>query len=130
MIRWKDEYSIGVARIDEQHKKLFEIADRAFELMKNQFYTDKFDKIVEILEELKDYTVFHFKFEEEFMQSRGYKKFLSHKVEHTDFLEKVNSIDLNTIDNDQDKYIMDILNFVVDWIDKHILEKDKLIMEE
>ncbi len=29
MIKWKDEYSLGVEQIYEQHRKLFEIAGRA-----------------------------------------------------------------------------------------------------
>ncbi|WP_422446740.1 bacteriohemerythrin [Thermoanaerobacterium sp. DL9XJH110] len=128
MIRWKDEYRIGVEKIDEQHKKLFEIAGRAYDLLKNEFYIDKYDRIVEILNELKDYTVYHFNSEEEYMKSIGYRRFLSHKVEHDDFIEKINSVDFSKIDSNQDKYILDLLEFIVNWIDKHILGRDKLIV--
>lgn len=127
MIKWKEQYETGVATIDEQHRRLFELTDSAYELLKNDFYTDKYDRIVEILEELKNYTIFHFKSEEEYMLSIGYKKFLSHKIEHDGLIEKINNIDLKLVDQEQDKHIMDILNFLVDWIDNHILEKDLLI---
>ncbi len=128
MIPWKEEYTTGVATIDEQHHKLLEIADRAYALLKNDLYTDKYDKIVEILVELKNYTIYHFDSEEAYMLSIGYKKILSHKVEHTDFIDKINNIDFTKIDQDQDKYILELLGFVVDWIDSHILKKDKLIV--
>ncbi len=127
MIQWKDEYLIGVPEIDLQHKKLFEIADSIYDLVKNQFVTDKYDSILDLIAELKDYTVFHFEQEEKYMQSIGYKKFFTHKVEHDDFVEKINSYDLSVLDEDQDKHLIDILDFVVDWIVQHILEKDKSI---
>lgn len=126
MIAWKEEYTTGVEICDGQHQKLFEIANRAYRLLQNDLSLDKYDKILAILEELKAYTVYHFKTEEEYMQSIGYNKFLSHKVEHDDFMAKVNSVDLYKVDDDQDQYLTEILNFLVDWIDKHIIGKDKL----
>ncbi|MFW2487955.1 bacteriohemerythrin [Clostridium chromiireducens] len=128
MVKWKSDYEIGVSLIDEQHKKLFEIANSAYELLRNDFYVDKYDKIIEILSELKDYTVFHFKSEEEYMLSIGYKRFFSHKVEHENFINEINSINLAEIDANQDESVKDLLGFVVDWIDKHILDQDKLII--
>lgn len=127
MIKWKEEYTIGVEHIDEQHRKLFEIAGRAYEVMRDSLSVDKYDQIMAILHELKEYTVYHFNSEEEYMQSIGYKKFLSHKVEHNDFIEKINSIDLDKIDEEQDKFILELLDFIVNWIDKHILGMDKMI---
>ncbi|EHJ00735.1 hemerythrin-like metal-binding protein [Clostridium sp. DL-VIII] len=128
MIKWKEEYALGINHIDEQHEKLFEIAERAYELLNNNFITDKYDKIIEILGELKDYTVFHFKSEEKYMLSIRYKRFLSHKVEHENFINEINNINLNVIDLDQDECVKGLLEFIVDWIDKHILNQDKLIV--
>ena len=130
MIEWKDEYTIGVDTIDMQHKKLFEIAGRAMALMKNEMLTDKYDKIVEILEELKDYTVYHFRTEEEYMQSIKYKRFLSQKAAHDEFIERLEKINLDNLDDQQEEYLMDILNGLVDWISEHILGQDKLITAE
>lgn len=128
MISWRDEFSIGVKEIDEQHMKLFEIADRAYALLKDEWCSDKYDGIVKILEELKEYTVYHFKFEEFYQMSIGYPKFLSHKIMHDDFIEKINSIDLERIDESQSKYLLEILDFVVKWIQEHILGQDKKIV--
>lgn len=126
MIKWKDEYSVGVEKIDEQHKHLFEIANKVHEVLNNDFYTDKYDKIVEILKELEDYTVFHFNDEEEYMKQIGYKKFFTHKIEHEEFVQKIKNVDLGKVDCNQDKYLLDIMNFIVNWLVNHILEKDKL----
>jgi hemerythrin len=125
MFKWKEEYAFGVESIDEQHKTLFEIGNRIYELLKNDTYIDKYDRIIHIIEELKEYTIFHFTSEEEYMLKIGYKKFFSHKVEHDDFIKKIREIDYNRIDNGQNEYIMELLEVVFKWIDEHILVKDK-----
>jgi hemerythrin len=129
MVAWKEEYRIGIEKIDQQHRKLFEIAGRAYDILKDQFCLDKYDQIVEIIEELKDYTIYHFNSEEEYMQSIGYKRFFSHKVQHEEFIDKIRSVDLTKIDYDQDKYLVELLDFIIGWIDGHILGTDKLIVE-
>jgi len=45
MLKWKDEYSIGIELIDEQHKHIFEIGNDAYELLKNDLSLDKYSKI-------------------------------------------------------------------------------------
>ena len=127
MFEWKEEYVIGIDNIDEQHKKIFEIAGRAYSLLNNDFYVDKYDKIVAILGELRDYTIFHFSFEEEYMLKTGYKRFFAQKVEHDDFTAKIKGFNLDKIDKDQDAYIMDIIECITGWLVGHILIKDKLI---
>lgn len=129
MIKWQEEYRIGVQAIDEQHQRLFEIANQAYQLLKNELLLDKYDKIVTILEELRDYTVYHFSFEEQYMANIGYKKLLSHKVLHDDFVEKIKTIDFDQVDENQDQYLIGILDFVVNWIQKHILGVDKQIVQ-
>ena len=111
MIRWQDKYALGVVEIDEQHRKLFEIAGEIEALLNDEFITDKYDDIVAILGELKDYTIQHFKDEEEFMLSHKFPMFLTHKMMHNDFVEKIESIDLSKVDNEQNLYLKEILNF-------------------
>ena len=125
MIQWKDEYLLGIEKIDEQHKRLFEIAGDIYDLLKNELVTDKYDGIVNLISELKDYTVFHFTFEEAYLKQIGYRKFLSHKVEHDDFVAKISDIDMEKIDSDHEQSLLDMLDFVVNWISSHILETDK-----
>lgn len=63
----KDEYMTGVQMIDDEHKKLFEIGERAYQLLKNHFAIDKYDKIISIVDELKNYTELHFNDEEKYI---------------------------------------------------------------
>ncbi len=125
MISWKDDYVLGIEHIDQQHRELFKIASEIHELIQNDLITDKYDSIIKLLSELKDYTVFHFKSEEEYMVSIGYRKLLSHKVEHNDFIDKINNVDLEKIDMDHEQYLLEILEFILNWISDHILQTDR-----
>lgn len=127
MLVWKEEYSIGVPSIDEQHKRLFEIGNSIYALLKNYILDDKYDKIMVILEDLRQYTKYHFRSEEEYMLKIKYPRYFSQKVEHDDFIGKIEEVMLQDIDEDQEKYIRDLLLFVFNWILDHILQKDKLI---
>ena len=128
MIKWEDDYCVGVQSIDDQHKKLFEIANRIYDLLKNELIFDKYSKILEIVEELKSYTIYHFKSEEDYMNSIKYKRFFSQKVAHNDFVAKMESIDTDKIDNGQNEYLLGILDFVSEWLVEHIIKEDKLIV--
>jgi len=129
MYEMKEEYKIGVEQIDEQHKKLFELADKAYMLLTDKFSLDKYDKIVGIVEELKEYTIFHFKSEEEYMESINYKRLFTQKIEHEKFIKALDDIDLKHIDENQDEGLVKMLNFLNEWLTEHILRNDKLIGE-
>ena len=127
MLQWKEEYEVGVAEIDEQHQKLIDIANRVYELMRNELALDKYDQIVEILQELKEYTVYHFHFEEGLMQKAKYKKRFSHKLLHQEFLAQVEAVDLSAVDEEQDAYLVKIMDFIANWLIEHIVGEDKKV---
>lgn len=124
---WKDSYKIGVSIIDEQHKQLFDMMDSLMELLKNEFIVDKYDKIVEAVEELKDYTTYHFDTEESLMESLDYKKQFTQKLEHEKFKGQLNNINLADLDINHDESILELISMINEWLTHHILEKDSLI---
>lgn len=127
MYEMKEEFKTGIDFIDEQHSRLFEIADEAYMLLKNDFTIDKYDKVVELIDELKDYTIFHFKSEEDYMDSINYKRRFTQKIEHDAFIKKLDEVDYKSIDSNPDEYILKILEFLNQWLTGHILHNDKLI---
>ena len=129
MYEMKPEYYTGIDFIDEEHAKLFSIANRAYELLMNDFIPDKYDYIVEVINELKDYTQTHFDHEEKYMESIGYKRILSQKVSHDDFIEKLGEYDADNIDENQKDSLLELLEFLTNWLIEHIFKKDKLIAE-
>ncbi len=123
------DYHTGIEFIDEEHAKLFEIANRAYELLTNQFVADKYDAIVAVLEELRDYTKYHFNHEEEYMKSINYPKRFSQLHQHTQFINKLESYNLKEIDANQQEGLLEILDFLALWLQGHIKGMDKKIGE-
>ena len=124
MIQWKESYRIGIDIIDEQHKKLFDIAEEAEQLMQLPDHVDKFDEIVSILDELRDYVKYHFEHEEGLLLEIRYKKFFEHKVAHSAFIDYIYSLDIDDIDKHQNERGVKILRVLMDWLVEHVLERD------
>lgn len=129
MYEFKEIYKTGIDSIDAEHRRLFEIAEEAYQLQQNEFIPDKYDNLVSILEELRDYTKTHFAHEEAYMKEIGYKGMFTQKVQHDAFIQKLEDMDLSAIDENSDAAISDILKFLTDWLVDHILHVDKLIAE-
>ena len=135
MFEMKPEYYIGIDMIDQEHKQLFDYANEAYELLQEEFTPDKYDRIDAILEKLRDYTVKHFSDEEAYMESIQYKKIFTQKIQHQEFIHKLDEfIDQHEKDEgdqaEQDEQIMDILNYLTDWLINHILHVDGQIPKE
>ena len=132
MYEMKPEYYIGIDMIDEEHKQLFQYADEAYELLHDEYTPDKYDRIDIILEKLRDYTVKHFADEEQYMESINYKKLFTQKVQHQEFINKLDEFmeDHNEEAEDQNDQIMGILKYLTEWLTNHILYVDGQIPKE
>lgn len=129
MYEMKPEYFTGISLIDEEHEKLFEYANQVYELLNEEFMSDKYDNIVHILSELRNYAKKHFEDEEKYMEEIHYKKIFTQKIQHNAFISELEKWDLDSLEEteEQDKIIMDMLNFLTDWLIHHILELDTQI---
>lgn len=125
MIQWKESYRLGIDIIDEQHKRLFDIAEEAETIMEMPEHVDRFDDIVSILDELRDYIKYHFAEEEKILLKLNYNKFFEHKVAHSDFIERICEMDIEQIDENQSEHGLAILRMLMDWLVEHVLVKDK-----
>ena len=92
MYEMKSEYYTGIELIDEEHKQLFTYADEAYELLHEEFTPDKYDNISHILEELREYTKKHFADEEAYMESIQYKRLFTQKIQHQEFITKLDEL--------------------------------------
>ena len=100
-----------------------------YDLLQEEFIPDKYDRIVAILQELRNYTKKHFSDEEAYMESIQYKRIFTQKIQHQEFIDKLDNIDIDSIEagENQDEAIIDILEFLTNWLIHHILELDTLI---
>ena len=127
IIKWRPEYSCYDKTIDEQHKKLIDMINEMNELSLYDDHVDRYDSIMEIFSGLKDYTVYHFGYEEKMFKEHDYDDFNTkiQVIEHKSFVNKIESIDLYELDEKQSETISDVLDFLSKWLDHHILQIDK-----
>jgi len=120
-IQWKDEYSVGIAHIDQDHKKLINLLNK-FTVAYDHAMSEEFEK--EALNALIDYTKYHFKREEKMMRDNDYPDFIAHQAKHKEMIDQVNSfVDLYN-DKGHDA-LKDISEFLTVWLISHINGTDK-----
>ncbi|VAW23610.1 hypothetical protein MNBD_BACTEROID01-1700 [hydrothermal vent metagenome] len=118
---WTEELSIGNADIDIDHKKLIDIYNDLVEFVRFKKGHEEFAKI---LSKMTDYSLVHFKREEQYMQKMSYPKLAEHEKSHKNYVFKVAiyNVDLLGI-NPPDPN--DIIKFLGKWWITHILKSDK-----
>lgn len=124
MFNWTDNYSLGVASIDEQHQRLVAMGKELQELVETREGDDIYDELISMLDGLKEYTRYHFNYEEEIMERLGFDGLDEHKKQHIDFIDKLENIDFDSVDEDQSTFAKDLLRAVSVWIFKHIVGTD------
>ena len=110
--------------------KLFEIIGEVNALIHNDLLHDKYDEIVRLLDELREYTKFHFEDEEAYMQKINSPMLEAQKRAHQAFVDKLMSIDLDKleeIDDNQQEYLHELIEFLGGWLINHILKMDTQI---
>ena len=121
LIIWKDSYLTGFQDIDTQHQKLVEIINNLFDAISKK----EKDEIVEhALSQLIDYSITHFRHEEDLMIRYRYLDYSNHRKEHLHFMEKVNGFRKDFVPGNN-KVMLEIINFLKDWLLNHIMLTDR-----
>ncbi len=126
LVVWTSKYSVGCDYIDEQHKKLIQIIN---ELYSNFMERSSRDKMQKILDELVDYTVYHFNAEEKMLEEHGAGPSEEHKKQHQDFVNKI-KVFQKRYELGDNVLGLDIMNFLKDWLLNHILGTDMKYSKE
>lgn len=129
MFKWESHYSVGIEKIDQQHKELFEIGRKLDELVKTRSHSDNFSDIILAVTELLSYTTEHFNSEEEYMQSIKYPGLEEHRIQHRKMIDYITQIDIANIHMTQHKTLESLVEFLGQWITNHILDVDQKYSE-
>lgn len=121
LFEWTDEYSVSVLRFDTEHKKLFSLINELNDAMSER--RGRF-VVVRILQELGEYARWHFHGEETAMQRAGYAGLEEHITEHRLFTNKIPEFYAECCPG-QSAVSIDVLFFLRDWLQKHIMDTDK-----
>lgn len=130
MFAFTDKYKTGIEMVDDEHRRLFEIIAETKDVIDSEFLADKYDHIMNLLDQLREYTEFHFKDEEVLMEKIGYPGLEVQKRAHAAFVERLVEIDFKDLDNmddNQQEYLLELIQFLVSWLSNHILGEDKKI---
>jgi hemerythrin len=121
LITWGEKLSVNVGEIDRQHQILITMIndlDAAMRQGKGK------DILAKILSGLLDYTKSHFSLEEKYFAQFSYSDTRSHIKEHQLFVGKVAEFQ-KKFENGSISLSVDIINFLSDWLKKHIMGTDK-----
>lgn len=121
---WKEQYSVNIPEIDRQHKRLLEIGQRVYDLLAAKDDFDHYDEIMTILDELREYTIYHFTYEEKLLEKHQYAQLDDHKLEHKFAVRKLQRVGNKDVDRQQKEALVDLITFISDWIAGHILKVD------
>lgn len=121
------KYHTGIESVDKEHSRLFDTIRETNDLIHNNLLYDKYDEIVHLLDELREYTKIHFEDEEAVMEKLNYPGLDEQKRAHAAFVDKLMSIDLDKmdeIDDNQQEYLYELIDFLAGWLVNHILKMD------
>jgi hemerythrin len=121
LILWRDSFNTGFERVDTQHKYMVELINKLFSSLNAP---NKEAYIKTIFLELYGYTVNHFSMEENVMMQNNYADYHAHKKEHVEFIKTVDEFKSHYLSGDK-KVNVQLLNYLKDWLIKHILGTDK-----
>lgn len=119
-INWRDEFSVGVAEMDRQHKKLLAMINRLIE--EQHTLTDQ-KTIADLLDGMIDYAEEHFRAEEYLMAEYAYDRKSWQEMRHKEFLEKTLSF-MTAADIGPNILSVALLDFLSSWLVSHILTED------
>ncbi|ECK8482128.1 bacteriohemerythrin [Campylobacter jejuni] len=117
--KWDKTFSVHNAKIDEQHKKLFELAGKVEYLIDKPVYKDE---IKNLLAEFFNYMKDHFYEEERYMELIKYPDIETHKKIHKHIIQSMIELIKNiksTNDLKEKLYLA-----VKKWLLEHILYED------
>ncbi len=89
LLEWKDEYAIGIASVDFEHRELIKFINRIHDHLAEG---DGDYATIDFLGELYAMISAHFALEEQTMRNHGYDGYAEHKEDHERLLDDIRDI--------------------------------------
>lgn len=127
-LEWSEEYSVGIKEIDEQHQQWISIYNRLHETLLDSSLEEEQEEVKKLLEEIYNYTCYHFASEERLIKELGLPGAAEHWRLHKNFEKIVYEQYRNSRD---EKFILtsEVLSMVKKWLLTHILNQDRKIFK-
>lgn len=121
IIRWREEYSVGVARFDDDHKHLVFLINEVYSGLRQQ---QAESLIRPVIESLIQYTREHFAREEAAMASTFYPEYQMHCLQHQMLIAQVVSLQ-QKLSAGQTASGEELYAFLSSWLIDHIIGVDQ-----
>jgi hemerythrin-like metal-binding protein len=123
-IEWDESFSVNHSEIDSQHKKWIDIHNRFCKILLEGDLDSQKKITTETLQSMVDFTRYHFKFEEEYLNSIGYPDIVKHARLHKDFDTLIYQYYREDLDGG---FVLEteLLKVIKNWLMNHILVEDK-----
>jgi len=119
-IVWTGRYLVGNTIIDAQHKKLVELINALIDYHTQPVHSKS---IQSVINDINAYAYEHLCYEETLLESISYPDLKKHKILHKNYQESIDCFTKNFL-ADSNIVPMDILKFLKNWWENHILEED------
>lgn len=120
LITWKDEFSVGVAEVDHEHRELIELINGLHDAIQEGASRDV---VVSSLGEIYAQIAAHFALEEKSMLASHYPAYVSHKEDHETLLDDLRDI-MDEVEDDG-RYDQSVLSRDLErWFSTHFRTHD------
>ena len=119
-IEWKEEYSVGNASVDQEHKLLITQVNKLYEQLKLPLDTGTIESM---LTDIQVDISTHFALEELLMQEAGFVEFEDHKKDHDSLLDQIDDMIFHLAEDPEIGREL-LINSLSDWFINHLKSFD------
>ncbi len=120
ILEWDKKYEVGNSRMDEQHKRIFNLINEIYDSFQDGNTKEIISKTMDTL---YHYIKEHFKDEEELMKQNDFPGLNDQIEQHNKFTDKVCEYNKSFIEK-ENIAMVNVFNFLGDWWNGHILDMD------
>lgn len=95
-MEWEPGFNFNIEAIDQQHRKLVDIINLLYETLHPATGKDELHALVDVLHKkatainnMLEYAIKHFRYEEKLLQENNYPEYDEHKRQHESFTSQV-----------------------------------------
>lgn len=121
MTQWSSRLVLGVDAVDEDHKRLVGILNNCYRAL---MLNNHDHELAGIVNELRDYTYYHFETERMLMLQHGYSEAATHIEAHEEFSAAIQDFK-NRFQAGESFIALDVLTYLNEWLVTHIKNNDR-----
>jgi len=120
LLEWNESICVNIELFDSHHKKLLGLINK---LIRSMERGEGRKLLLSILDELVQYTAYHFSAEEKAFDKYGYPEAKAHKEHHRGFVSQAKELQ-KAMHEGSAVLSNEVLDFLQDWVVDHIMKVD------